>query len=75
MTELVLYARTLPEPLFKLIPTEKIKIRKDKDEIRIIPIQETKNTSNCPFLGFYTDGKLTVDGFLERKHQDKELED
>ena len=75
MSEMILYSSTLPMPIFQLISTEKIKVRKDKGEIRLIPIVESEKTaSNCPFLGMYTDGKLTVDGFLERKRADKELE-
>ena len=74
--EMVLQAKTLPEPLFKLISTEKVRIREDNNgEIRLIPVTESKKAvSSCPFLGVYTDGKLTIDGYLERKHADKELE-
>ena len=74
MAEMVLQAKILPEPLFRLIPTEKVKIREDiNGEIRLIPVKEA-GKSSCPFLGMYTDGKLTVDGYLERKRADKELE-
>ena len=73
---MVLQARTLPTPLLRLISTEKVKIREDNNgEIRLIPIKESKKpTNNCPFLGMYKDGKLTVDGYLQRKRRDKELE-
>ena len=73
---MVLQSRTLPTPLLRLISTEKIRIREDDNgEIRLIPIKESdKPISNCPFLGMYKDGRLTVDGYLERKRRDKELE-
>ena len=76
MIEMVLQTSTLPEALFRLIPSDNVKIRKDNDgEIRIIPIKESiKPKYSCPFLGMYTDGKLTVDGYLERKRLNKELE-
>jgi hypothetical protein len=76
VAELVLQARTLPEPLFRLIPTKEVKVCADTNgEFRIIPINKPKKnlTSNCPFLGMYAD-KITVDGFLERNRKDKELE-
>jgi hypothetical protein len=75
MTEMVLQTRTLPEPLFRLISSDRVKIREDNNgEIRLIPVNElAKTVSHCPFLGMYTDGKLTVDGYLERKRTETEL--
>ena len=76
MTEIVLQTRALPEPLFRLISSDNVKIQADTNgEIRLIPVKESiELINNCPFLGMYTDGKLTVDGYLERKHRDKDLE-
>ena len=73
MTEMVLQSRTLPEPLFRLIRTEKVKVRESYGEIHLIPLDDSPK-SILPVLGMYTDGKLTVDGYLERKRADKELE-
>ena len=72
MAEMVLQAKILPEPLLELIPTEKIKVRKINGEVHLIPIKEEAKT--CPLLGMYTDGKLTIDKYLEWKLEDKELE-
>ena len=76
MTEMVLPTRALPEPLLRLISSDSVKIHEDVNgEIRLIPVKElAKPVNNCTFLGMYTDGKLTVDGYLERKRMDKELE-
>ena len=76
MAEIVLQTRTLPEPLLRLISSDNVKIQADTNgEIRLIPVKESmESVNNCPFLGMYTDGKLTVDGYLERKRRDKELE-
>jgi len=76
MTELVLQTRTLPESLFRLISADRVKIRTDNNgELRLIPIKESvESKAGCPFLGMYADGKLTVDGYLERKRMDKGLE-
>ena len=76
MAEVVLRTRTLPEPLLRLISSDNVSIREDANgEIRLIPVKESTGPMNkCPFFGMYTDGKLTVDGYLERKRRDKELE-
>ena len=65
MVEMVLNANTLPEPLFRLIRTEKVKVREVDGEIRLTPVAETMDS--CPLLGMYSDGKLTIDRFLEWK--------
>jgi len=75
MTELVLQAKILPEPLFQLIRTEKVMVRESHGEIHLVPIKESPDgRSILPILGMYSDGKLTVDGYLKRKRADKELE-
>jgi len=76
MADMVLQARTLPEPLFRLVSTERVAIREDNNgEIRLIPMKESeKAVSNCPFLGMRAGSKLTVDGYLERKRIEKELD-
>ncbi|MCL1852260.1 MAG: hypothetical protein FWF88_04415 [Peptococcaceae bacterium] len=40
MSEKILNTRALPETLFRLIQTEKVALREEKGEIRLIPIQE-----------------------------------
>ena len=72
MTEMVLDTRTLPEPLFRLIHTEKVKAREIDGEIRLTPIRETD--LDCPLLGMFADGKISVDKFIENKQVEKELE-
>ena len=72
MSEMILYTNTLPKPLLQLIPTEKVKIREVNGEIRLTPINETG--TDCPILGMYSDGKLTVDTLLKQRLKDMELE-
>lgn len=72
MSEMIISARTLPEPLFRMIRSEKVRVREMDGEIRLSPITEDENS--CPFFGMYSDGKLTVDKYLEWKREDKELE-
>ena len=58
MSEMVLYARTLPEPLLRLIPTEKVKVREINGEVLLTPINEMAD--DCPLYGMYSDGKITL---------------
>ena len=70
MDEMILSTKTLPEPLFRMIRTEKVKIREVDGEIRLTPVNDF--TIDCPLLGMYSDSKLTVDTFLKGKREDKE---
>jgi hypothetical protein len=72
MTEMILNARTLPEPLFKLIRTEKVKVNETNGIINLIPIKESE--SECPLLGLTADSGLTVDKFLAMTHDETEME-
>jgi len=72
MTEMVLNARTLPEPLFRMIRTEKVKVIENNGIISLTPVVET--TRRCPLRGLASDSTLTVDNFLTMSREDKELE-
>jgi hypothetical protein len=72
MTEMVISTRTLPEPLFRLIQTEKVKVREAHGEIMLTPVRETD--LDCPLLGMFADGKISVDKFIAKKQAEKELE-
>ena len=73
MTETVMSTKALPEILFKLIPTEKVRTKEMDGAIQIIPV---KDNTDCTIglrgiLSGYPE--MSVDRFLERKHADKEL--
>ena len=72
MNEMVLDARTLPEPLFRFIRTERVKVREYDGEVRLTPIIEKKD--GCPLLGIAADCGFTVEDFLARKREEKVLE-
>jgi len=72
VSELVLYSNTLPEPLFRLIRTEKVMVREADGEIRLTPISDSDES--CPLLGMFADGKISVDKFIKRKRIEKELD-
>jgi hypothetical protein len=71
MTEMVLNTNTLPEPLFHLIRTEKVKVNEINGIISLTPIVE--NTYDCPLRGLAADSKLTVDSFLALTHDETEI--
>ena len=72
MTDMVLNTNTLPEPLLRLIRTEKVKVHETDGEVRLTPIVETKG--GCPLRGMFADGKISTEKFMERKQAEKELE-
>ena len=72
MTEIVLKTSTLPESLFRLIRTEKVKVRETDGEVLLTPIIDT--AGDCPLRGMFADGKLSVDRYLANKQAEKELE-
>ena len=72
MTEMILDTRTLPEPIMRLIHTKKVKVRETHGDILLTPVQE--GNLECPFLGMFADGKISVDMFIAQKQSEKELE-
>ena len=74
MSEMVLNARTLPEQLFRVIRTERVKVRINQSNgvISLTPILETNN--GCPLRGIAADSNLTVDTFLAMTHDETEMQ-
>ena len=73
MTNMIISADILPEPLFGLTKAEKIHVREKDGIITMTPIKEEFDCT-AEVRGMYSDKKLTLDKFLEWKHADKELE-
>jgi hypothetical protein len=71
MTEMILNARTLPEPLFNMIRTERVKVNETNGIINLIPIKE--NDAECPLLGLTAGSGLTVERFLALTHDETEM--
>jgi len=74
MTETIMATKALPEVLFELIPTEKVRVKKIDGVIHIMPVIES---ADCTIglrgiLAGYDD--MSVDKFLARKHTDRELD-
>jgi len=73
MTEMVLSTNTLPEPLFHLIRTEKVKVNEANGIINLIPIVERKN--DCPLRGLAADSNLTVERLHAMTHDKMEIDE
>ncbi|MDR1978655.1 MAG: hypothetical protein LBQ42_07970 [Synergistaceae bacterium] len=75
MTEMILNADILPEPLLGLVHTDRIMVREADGIISIIPIEKNEPVDYIAKLrGSCSDGRLTVEKFLAQKHADKELD-
>ena len=72
MNEMVLSTNTLPEPLYRLIRSEKVKVNENDGVVSLIPILDIKD--DCPLRGLAADSNLTVDRFLAITREDKVFE-
>ena len=71
MNEIILKTNTLPEPLFRLIRTEKVTVNEANGVISLTPVKDKK--SSCPLRGIAIDSNLTVDSFLALTHDETEM--
>ena len=74
MTDTVMRTAALPEILFKLIKTEKVRVKESDGFIQLMPVKEATDCTIGLRGMFAGDPNMTVDKFLERKHADKELD-
>jgi len=74
MTDTVMSTTALPEILFKLIKTEKVRVKESGGVIQLMPVKETVDCTVGLRGMFAGDPNMTVAKFLERKHADKELD-
>ena len=74
MNEMVLDTKSLPETLFRIIQTRKVRMREGEGVIHIIPIDETVDCT-IGLRGILAGcDDMSVDKFLERSRADKELD-
>ena len=65
MTETVMNTSTLPEYLFKMIPTEKVRVREIDGMIQLMPVKENIDCTVGLRGMFAGDPELTIDKYLE----------
>ncbi|MDR0610225.1 MAG: hypothetical protein LBG58_08965 [Planctomycetaceae bacterium] len=74
MTDYVMNTKSLPDILFRLIPTERVRLREENGIIQLIPVKEMSDCTK-DLRGMFADcPEMSVDNFLKRKHADKELD-
>jgi len=78
MTNSVMNTKYLPEILFRLITTEKVRVHEVDGVIQLTPVEDTfVEPSDCTvgLRGMLADDpEMSVEKFLERKHAEKELD-
>jgi len=73
MTEMVLDIQALPETVFSRISSKKVKFYEENGTITLKPFPEEKPRFDH-LIGMFSDGKISINDFLEEKQQEKELE-
>jgi hypothetical protein len=74
MLETVMNTKAFPDILFKLIPTDKVRVKEIDGMIQLMPVDE-KFDSTFGLRGMFAGyADMTVDKFLERKRKDEEME-
>jgi hypothetical protein len=74
MTDTVTNTTALPEILFSLIKTEKVRIKENDGIIQLLPVKE-KTSCTTGLRGMFAgDSKMTVDSYLQSKQSEKELD-
>ena len=73
MTEMVLDIQELPEMIFSKISSSKVMFYEENGTIMLKPFAEEKPRFDH-LVGMFSDGKISIDDFLEEKQQEKRLE-
>ncbi|MCL2322792.1 MAG: hypothetical protein FWC47_11900 [Oscillospiraceae bacterium] len=70
----IMNTKALPEFLFKLISTEKVRVKEEDGIIKLTPIGENIDCTTG-LRGMFADfPEMSVENFLKRKHADKALD-
>jgi hypothetical protein len=70
---MVLDVNMVPEAIFSHIKTDKVKFHENNGSFVLTPVIEKEKTFDN-LIGMFPDGKLSIDGYLKQKQQEKELE-
>jgi hypothetical protein len=73
MTEMILDIQALPETIFSKISTKKVKLYEENGAITLTPFFEERPRFDH-LIGMFSDGKISIDDFLEEKQQEEKLE-
>jgi len=74
MTDTVMNTSALPDILFGLIKTKKVRVKENNGVIQLLPVKE-KSDCTVGLRGLLADcNDMSVEKFLQRKQADKELD-
>ena len=74
MTDTVMNTTALPEILFKLIKTEKVRVKESGGIIQLVPVRENVDCT-VGLRGILADyDEMSVSNFMRRKRADSELD-
>jgi len=73
MNGMVLDVQELPETVYSIISTRKINFFEENGIITLTPFLDAKPRFDM-LVGMFSDGKMSVDGFLAEKRREMELE-
>ena len=73
MNEIILNTNILPEPLLRMIKSERVKVRQVDGVVSLCPVQEQRDGLDQLF-GLFSDGPMSVDKFMAEKRAEKDLE-
>lgn len=70
MTEMILDSVALPEPLFRLVRSDRVKVSEENGKILLTPVLKAQR-KGYPLRGSAADCGFTVDEFLARKRTER----
>ena len=73
METVIIDRKLLPETVFSYIQTEKIKIYEENGTITLTPFFDEKPHFDH-LIGIFSDGRISIDDFLNEKQKEKGLE-
>jgi len=73
MSDMVLDINMVPEVIFSHIKTRKVKFHEENGTFVLTPLTVKEKTFDN-LIGMFSDGKLSIDGYLKEKQMEKELE-
>jgi len=73
MSDMVLDISMVPEAIFSHIKTEKVQFHEENGTFVLTPVTGKEKTFER-LIGMFSDGKLSIDGYLKEKQLEKELE-
>jgi len=73
MSDIVLDINMVPETIFSRTKTEKVKFHEEAGSFVLTPVKGKEKTFDR-LIGMFSDGKLSIDGYLNEKRLEKVLE-